>query len=194
MAIMQSGYLTHWENRKHKLFTSLSTSRSHPLIFGLECAAELVFAKQYKSLAIGRPFNIFSFEFFCIRDMSVHGPRTRENRVHLRAGTLMHSAISSSSPTSPTHSSLHINTLCVPQHKTRLPLRTGFQRTLSTGLLWSNTLRNRGVNSCCGTGKSKIWTAAGVFPARGRLSFDEDLERDYHTKSDQKQISCVIPF
>jgi len=66
--------------------------------------------------------------------------------------------------------------LCVPQHKARLPLRTGFQRALSTGLLWSNILRNRGVNSCWGAGKSKIWTAAGTLSTRGRLNFEEDPE------------------
>jgi len=121
--------------------------------------------------------------------MSIHGLQIK---IHIRAGTQIHSAISSSSPISLTHLSFHMNTLCVPQHKARLPLRTGFQRALSTGLLWSNTLRNRGVNSCWGAGKSKIWTAVGVLSTRERLNFEEDPEYVTNTPNRTRSSSPVL--
>lgn len=105
--------------------------------------------------------------------------------VNSRAGTPMHSAISSSSPFSLTHSSLQVNTLCVLQHTTRLPFLTGFHRALETGLLWSNTLRNRGTNSCCGEGKSYMKTAVGTF-SRWAVSIAESRKQNHRTKTDEQ--------
>ena len=64
---------------------------------------------------------------------------------NLLAGIPTHSAISSS-PSSPTHSSLHVYRLEPPVQSERTPFRTGFQEACTTGCCWINRLRNRGTS------------------------------------------------
>ena len=63
---------------------------------------------------------------------------------NLLAGTPTHSATSSASPLSPTHSSLHKYTLPSPVHTARLPFLTGFHFALITVLVWTKMLRSFG--------------------------------------------------
>ena len=79
----------------------------------------------------------------------------------------MHSAISSSSPDSPCHSSLHVYTLCIPQQRHRIPLRTGFHRACRTGWECKRTVLNLGGLVSPAEGKSKRSTALGTFSLEG---------------------------
>jgi hypothetical protein len=81
------------------------------------------------------------------------------------AGTPIHSAISSSIPSSPIHSSLQVYILLVPQHRAKLPFRTGFHRACKTGFVCMRILRNLGLNGSEAEGKEYMWMTVGTFSA-----------------------------
>jgi hypothetical protein len=73
----------------------------------------------------------------------------------------MHSAISSSLPPSPTHSSLHVYILLLPQPIARLPLRTGFHDACITALSCASTVFSRGTKFSRAAGNSYRYIAFG---------------------------------
>jgi len=103
-----------------------------------------------------------------LQDMIVHFPCQVRAEEHSLAGTPMHSAISSSVPSSPIHSSLQVYILLVPQHSAKLPFRTGFHRACNTGFVCMRILRNLGLNGSEAEGNVYIWMTVGTFSADGR--------------------------
>lgn len=103
-------------------------------------------------------------------DMIIHFPDQMVAQQHSLAGTPTHSAISSSTPPSPIHSSLQVNILLVPQHIAKLPFRTGFHRAYKTGFVCMRILRNLGVNGSEGEGKEYIWITVGTFSTNTKRS------------------------
>jgi hypothetical protein len=103
-----------------------------------------------------------------LQDMIVHFLSQVRAEEYSLAGTPMHSAISSSVPSSPIHSSLQVYILLVPQHNAKLPFRTGFHRACKIGFACMRTLRNLGLNGSEAEGKEYIWMTVGTFSADGK--------------------------